>query len=231
MPTNSVEVTLLNVSDKSLGISAMVYMLFKRVMDLIGGVVGVILLSPLLLMVATAIRLDSPGPILADTPKRVGKDGRLFHMYKFRSMVQNAHEVLEQNPKLMEEYKKNSYKILNDPRVTRVGRIIRRFSIDEFPQFFNILKGDMSLVGPRAYYPFELEEQQIKYPNSRKFVKIILSGKPGVTGIWQVSGRSNINFDKRVEMDASYVQKKSALYDILLILKTIPAVISGKGAI
>lgn len=200
-------------------------------MDLGGGIVGVVFLSPILMMVALAIKLDSQGPILADTPKRVGKDGRLFRMYKFRSMVQNAHEVLEQNPKLMEEYKKNSYKIFNDPRITRVGRFIRRFSIDEFPQFFNILKGDMSLVGPRAYYPFELEEQQVKYPNSRKYVKIILSGKPGVTGIWQVSGRSNINFDKRVEMDAAYVQKKSVFYDIWLILKTIPAVISGKGAI
>jgi len=152
-------------------------------------------------------------------------------MYKFRSMVQNAHEVLEQDPKLLEQYRKNSYKIFNDPRITNVGKILRRFSIDEFPQFFNILTGDMSLVGPRAYYPFELEEQQIKYPKSRKFVKIILSGKPGVTGIWQVSGRSNINFDKRVEMDAEYLQKKSILYDIWLIIKTIPAVISGKGAI
>ena len=115
-------------------------------------------------------------------------------------MVQNAHEILEKNPKLLEEYKKNSYKIFNDPRVTRVGKFIRKYSIDEFPQFFNILKGDMSLVGPRAYYPYELEEQQKNYPASRKYVKVILSGKPGLTGVWQVTGRSEINFDKRIEM-------------------------------
>ncbi len=209
----------------------MIHNFLKRLMDILGSILGIIILSPLFLLVALAIMIDSPGPILADTPNRVGRNGKLFRMYKFRSMVQNAQDLLEQNPQLLEQYKKNSYKIFNDPRITNIGKIIRRFSIDEFPQFFNILKGDMSLVGPRAYYPFELEEQQVKYPKSRKFVKIILSGKPGVTGIWQVSGRSTINFDKRVEMDAKYVQKRSILYDFWLILKTVPAVISGKGAI
>ena len=123
------------------------------------------------------------------------------------------------------------YKIFNDPRITRVGRFIRRFSIDEFPQFFNIFSGEMSLVGPRAYYPYELEEQQKQYPESRKFVKIILSGKPGATGLWQVSGRSEINFDKRVEMDAHYLERRSLWYDFRIMLRTIPAVISGRGAI
>ncbi len=209
----------------------MIYNFLKRLIDILGSILGIIILSPLFLLVALAIMIDSPGPILADTPNRVGRNGKLFRMYKFRSMVQNAQDLLEQNPQLLEQYKKNSYKIFNDPRITNIGKIIRRFSIDEFPQFFNILKGDMSLVGPRAYYPFELEEQQVKHPKSRKFVKIILSGKPGVTGIWQVSGRSTINFDKRVEMDAKYVQKRSILYDFWLILETVPAVISGKGAI
>ncbi len=198
---------------------------------MVGLIVGLIFLSPLLLLVAIAIKLDSAGPILADTPMRAGKDGKLFKIYKFRSMVENAHEILEKDPKLLEEYKKNSYKIFNDPRVTRVGRILRRFSIDELPQLFNILKGEMSLVGPRAYYPFELEEQQVKYPESKKFVKIILSGKPGLTGLWQVTGRSQINFDKRVEMDADYVRRRSLPYDFWIMLKTIPAVIIGKGAI
>lgn len=209
----------------------MVYDFVKRMLDILGSFLGIILLSPIFLIVALAIKIDSAGPILANTPNRVGKDGKLFTMYKFRSMVENAQEILQKNRKLMEEYKKHSYKIINDPRITYVGKFIRRFSIDELPQLINILKGDMSMVGPRAYYPFELEEQQIKYPTSRKFVKIILSSKPGVTGIWQVSGRSQINFDKRVEMDAWYVQKKSIIYDILILLKTIPAVISGKGAI
>lgn len=209
----------------------MIYDLAKRLVDIIGSLLALLILSPFLLLVSLAIKLDSPGPVLADTPMRVGKEGKLFKMYKFRSMVKNAQNLLQQNPKLLEEYKKNSYKIFNDPRITRVGKIIRRFSIDEFPQFLNILKGDMSLVGPRAYYPFELEEQQIKYPSSRKFVKIILSGKPGVTGVWQTSGRSNINFDKRVEMDAWYVQKRSVVYDLIIMIKTVPTVISGKGAI
>src|SRR3990170_7473526 len=209
----------------------MLYNVFKRLADIFGSIVGLIFLAPLLLLVALAIKLDSLGPIMADTPMRAGKNGKLFKIYKFRSMVQNAHEILEKNPKLLEEYKRNSYKIFNDPRVTGVGRFIRKFSIDEFPQFFNILQGEMSLVGPRAYYPFELEEQQKKYPKSRDFVKVILSSKPGLTGVWQVSGRSEINFDKRVEMDAQYVQRRSVLYDIYLIAKTIPAVLFGRGAI
>lgn len=209
----------------------MFYDFSKRMVDIIGSLVGLILLSPILILVSLAIKIDSPGPVMADTPMRAGKLGKLFKIYKFRSMVQNAHELLEKNPKLLDEYKKNSYKILNDPRVTSVGKFIRRFSIDELPQFFNILKGDMSIVGPRAYYPYELDEQQEKYPASKKFVKIILSGKPGLTGLWQVTGRSEINFDKRVEMDARYVEKRSIIYDFWIILRTIPAVLSGKGAI
>lgn len=212
----------------------MLYDFAKRIIDFVGSFLGLIILSPPLLLVAIAIKIDSPGPILADTPMRVGKDGNLFRMYKFRSMIMGAHDLLHNDPnfkKLLKQYQKNSYKIYDDPRITGVGKFIRKYSIDELPQFINIFLGEMSLVGPRAYYPFELEEQQIKYPSSRKYVKIILSGKPGVTGVWQVSGRSNINFDKRVEMDAAYVQRRSILYDLILILKTIPAVISGKGAI
>lgn len=209
----------------------MIYDFSKRLVDMAGSLTALILLSPFLLLVSVAIRLDSAGPVMADTPMRVGKNGRLFKMYKFRSMVQNAQQILDNNPKLLAEYKKNSYKIFKDPRVTKVGKFIRRFSIDEFPQFFNILKGEMGLVGPRAYYPYELAEQQEKYPSSRKFVKIILSGKPGVTGLWQVSGRSQINFDKRVKMDAEYVKRRSLMYDFWIMLKTIPAVLSGRGAV
>ena len=209
----------------------MIYDFLKRIIDLVGALVGIVILFPIFLLVSLAIKWDSLGPILADTPKRVGQNGKLFKMYKFRSMVQNAHEILEQNPKLLEEYKKNNYKIFDDPRVTKIGKLIRRFSIDELPQFFNILQGEMSLVGPRAYYPFELEEQQLKYPESRKYVKVILSGKPGLTGLWQVSGRSEIDFDRRVKMDAGYIQKRNIFFDIWLILKTIPAVLTGKGAV
>lgn len=209
----------------------MLYDFLKRVLDIVGSILGLILLSPLLLATAFLIKLSSPGPILADTPMRVGKEGKYFKMHKFRSMVVDALEILQKDPELLKQYKKNSFKIENDPRITGIGRFIRKFSIDELPQLWNILKGDMSIVGPRAYYPFELQEQQKKYPNSREFVKIILSAKPGLTGVWQVSGRSQINFDKRVEMDAQYVQRRSILYDIYLILKTVPAVLLGKGAI
>ncbi len=209
----------------------MFYDFVKRLMDIFGSLFGIIIFSPILIAVSAAIRLDSRGPVMADTPMRVGKDGKLFKMYKFRSMVVGAQDLLQKNPELLKEYKKNSYKLHNDPRVTKVGKFIRKFSIDEFPQFFNIIKGEMSLVGPRAYYPFELEEQQKKYPKSRDFVKVILSSKPGLTGVWQVSGRSQINFDKRVEMDAQYVQRRSVLYDIYLIVKTIPAVLFSRGAV
>ncbi len=209
----------------------MFYDVVKRLMDIVGSVVGLVIFSPVLFLAAIAIKINSKGPIMADTPMRVGKHGKLFKMYKFRSMVQGAQELLHKNPQLLKQYKQNSYKIPDDPRITKVGKFIRKFSVDEFPQFINILEGDMTLVGPRAYYPFELEDQQKKYPSSKEFVKIILSAKPGLTGVWQVSGRSEINFDKRVEMDAQYVQRRSILFDIYIILKTIPAVLMGKGAV
>lgn len=211
--------------------SVVSYEFLKRLLDIVGSMVGIIIASPWMLLTALLIKVDSSGPVLADTPKRVGKDGRLFKMYKFRSMYINAIEILERDPKLMEEYKKNSYKLKNDPRVTKVGRFIRKTSIDELPQLFNIFRGEMCLVGPRAYYPFELEEQQKKYPQTRKFVDIIMKAKPGLTGVWQISGRSEINFDKRVEMDAEYVLRRSIFYDLWIILKTIPAVVLRKGAV
>lgn len=214
----------------------MLYDLAKRVVDILGSIFGLVLLSPFLLIIAIAIKLDSRGPVFADTPQRVGRDGKLFKMYKFRSMFIGSHDILHNNPKykdLLEKYKKNSYKLAidEDPRITRVGKLLRRTSIDELPQLINIFKGEMSVVGPRAYYPFELEEQQINHPQSRKYVKIILTGKPGLTGLWQVSGRSGINFDKRVKIDAEYIIRRSILFDFLIILKTIPAVLSGKGAV
>ena len=176
----------------------------KRILDVVGGVVLLLLFAPICLIAAIAIVLDTPGPVLADTPKRVGRYGRLFKLFKFRSMVIRAHEKLRSDPrlaKLFSEYKKNSYKLREDPRVTRVGRFIRKHSLDEIPQLLNVLKGDMSLVGPRPYYPDELSEQQKKYPHTRELVKIVLSAKPGITGMWQVSGRSEVNFDKRIQMD------------------------------
>jgi lipopolysaccharide/colanic/teichoic acid biosynthesis glycosyltransferase len=206
----------------------------KRFIDLVGGILLLILFSPIFLITAIAIKITSPGPIFADTPKRVGKDGKLFHLFKFRSMIVNAHRLLKRDPKfkkLYQDYKRSSYKLHEDPRVTKVGKFIRKYSIDEVPQFINVIRGEMSIVGPRAYYPDELVEQQDRYPHTKKLVKEVLSVKPGITGYWQVSGRSEINFDKRIEMDAYYARKKSLVFDILIMLKTPWAMISGKGAI
>ncbi len=206
----------------------------KRLLDIVFSLFLLIIFSPIILITAIAIKIDSRGPILADTPERVGKNGKPFKMYKFRSMIENAHEILRENPKFARyysEYRKGSYKLKDDPRITKMGHFIRKHSLDEVPQFLNILYGDMSLVGPRAYYPDELREQQKKYPNTRDSVKVVLSVKPGLTGYWQVSGRSEINFDKRIEMDAQYVRRRSIIYDLVIILKTPWAMISGKGAL
>ncbi len=213
---------------------SVIYEILKRLIDIVFSLILIVIFSPIIIIVAIAIKLDSKGPILADTPERVGKNGKLFKMYKFRSMIENAHELLRENPKFAElyrDYKKGSYKLKDDPRITNVGHFIRKHSLDEVPQFFNILKGDMSLVGPRAYYPDELRDQQMRYPETRESVKIVLSVRPGVTGYWQVSGRSEINFDKRIKMDAEYVKKRSVLYDLSIISKTPGAMISGKGAL
>ncbi len=206
----------------------------KRIIDLLGSLLLGALFFPFCIVTAVAIKLDSPGPILADTPQRVGKNGKLFKLYKFRSMVINAHDKLRNDPKLAKlysEYKRNSYKLKEDPRVTRVGRFIRKHSLDEIPQLLNVIKGEMSLVGPRPYYPDELVEQQRKYPHTKNLVKVVLSAKPGITGFWQVSGRSEVNFDKRIKMDADYVKKRSLVLDISILLKSPWAMISGKGAV
>lgn len=210
------------------------YIVVERLIDIVFSITLLIFFLPIVILTAIAIKLDSKGPILADTPQRVGKKGRLFKMYKFRSMVENAHEILRENPKyskLYDVYKRGSYKLKDDPRITRAGQFIRKHSLDEIPQLVNILRGEMSLVGPRAYYPDELKNQQGKYPHTADSVKVVLSVKPGLTGFWQVSGRSEINFDKRIEMDAMYVRKRSILYDLWIIAKTPWAMITGKGAL
>ena len=212
----------------------MFYEAAKRLIDVLVAFTLLVVFSPLLIIIPISIKLTSSGPVFADIPKRVGKNGRLFRMYKFRSMIYNAHDLLLKDPKfckLYEEYKKRSYKLKDDPRITKVGKLIRRFSVDELPQIFNVLRGEMSIVGPRAYFPDELEDQQRVYPGTKKYVEELLKTKPGITGDWQVSGRSEVNFDKRVKMDAGYVRKKSVFQDIMIILKTPWAMLSGKGAL
>lgn len=216
----------------------MFYDAAKRTIDIIGSLMLLLIFSPVMILVAILIKLTSQGPILF-TPARVGKNGELFRMLKFRSMYMynikgslvHAEKYLQSNPKLMAAYQKNSYKLKNDPRITSVGKFIRRFSLDETPQLFNVLFADMSLVGPRAYQKDELDHQQKVYPKTSKYVKIILQARPGASGPWQVSGRSFINFDKRVEMDAEYIKRRSVIYDIRLILETPIVMISGRGAI
>lgn len=216
----------------------MYYDITKRIIDVTGATFLLIIFSPVMLITAVAIKLTSNGPILVEktntSSKRMGKGGKLFRLFKFRSMIVNAHEVMKTDPKfekLYKEYKKSSYKLFDDPRVTVVGKFIRKHSIDETPQFINVIKGEMSLVGPRAYLPDELKEQQKKYPKTKSLVEEMLKAKPGITGFWQVSGRSNVNFDKRIEMDAFYARKRSILLDILILIKTPWAMISGKGAV
>ena len=210
------------------------YEIIKRIIDLALVIILLIIFTPAMIITAFLIKTTSEGPIFADTPKRVGKNGKKFYAYKFRSMIVNAHELLKTDPKyerLHEKYKKSSYKLQKDPRLTKIGKALRKYSIDETPQFFNVLKGEMSIVGPRPYYVDELEEQQEKYPQTKILVKEMLRVKPGISGFWQVSGRSNVNFDKRIEMDAYYARKKSLLLDLLILLKTPWVMISGKGAV
>lgn len=206
----------------------------KRVLDIVGASLLLILFSPICFVATILIKFDSEGPIFADVPERVGKNGKKFTMYKFRSMIENAHRMLRTDKSmkgLYEEYKNGSYKLKRDPRITRIGGFLRKHSIDEVPQFINVLKGDMSIVGPRAYYPDELIEQQNKYPETKALVKVVLSVKPGITGLWQVSGRSDVNFDKRVAIDAQYVENISLWTDLKIILKTPWTMITGKGAV
>jgi lipopolysaccharide/colanic/teichoic acid biosynthesis glycosyltransferase len=195
------------------------YTIGKRFLDIVGSIIALILFSPILLAAAIHIKLVSPnGPVLADTKKRVGKDGKEFIMYKFRSMIPNAQKWLESQPELYQKYKDNSYKLDPDPRLIKWGNFLRKSSIDEMPQLFNILKGEMSLVGPRAYFAFELDEQVKKYPQTAEDIKTALTVKPGLTGVWQTSGRSEIGFVERIKMDADYASKRSLLYDLLIIL-------------
>lgn len=210
----------------------MLYDFAKRFLDVLGAVVGLILFSPVLVISAILIKLTSEGPIFVEHSDRVGKNGSIFRMLKFRTMVKNSHQLIRTDPKfkkLFSEYKDNSFKLVNDPRVTKIGGFLRKASIDELPQFFNVIAGDMSLVGPRAYYPDELEEQKKKFPRCREFVKEALKVKPGMTGLWQVSGRSQIGFEKRIEMDAKYSTQRSLLSDLRIILETPQAILKGEG--
>ena len=196
--------------------------LVKRLMDIAGGIVGLLITAILTVFIAPAILMDSPGPVFF-SQIRVGKNGRRFRIYKFRSMYRDAEER-KKELEAQNEMSGPMFKIGNDPRITRVGAFLRRTSLDEFPQFFNVLRGDMSLVGTRP--PTEEEfEQYDEYYRRR------ISMKPGLTGLWQVSGRSEIEkFDDVVKMDLKYIDNWSLQLDVKILLQTVQAVLGGRGA-
>jgi lipopolysaccharide/colanic/teichoic acid biosynthesis glycosyltransferase len=203
--------------------------IFKRTIDIFSSVFLIVLFSPIMLVTIILIKVTSPGPVLF-RQKRVSKDSQEFLMYKFRSMYtgDNDKRLRENYPKLWKKYKESGWKLpmSEDPRITPIGKLIRASSIDEFPQLFNVLKGEMSLVGPRAYREEELQEYEKKYPRTKKYINDIRSVKPGITGIWQTSGRNDINFEQRAKLDSHYVRNQSFCQEILIILKTPMSMIS-----
>ena len=199
-----------------------VYLVLKRLMDIVGASLGLLLASPIMLIVAILIKFEDPkGPIFF-SQVRNGAYPKTFKMYKFRSMYIDAEERLEELMHLNEQ-SGPAFKIKDDPRITKVGKLIRKTSLDELPQLFNVLKGDMSLVGPRPAIPREIE-QYTPYQMQRLLVK------PGLTCIWQVSGRNNIGFDEWVELDIEYIKTRNLWLDIKLILMTIPAMLGDENA-
>lgn len=203
----------------------MTYSFLKRTVDITASATALLLLSPVFLVTSLAIKNDSKGPAMF-TQKRIGKDGKLFEIYKFRTMVPDADkklfELLEKDEEAAKEYKLNK-KLKNDPRITKLGAFLRKTSIDELPQLINVLKGDMSLVGPRPYLPREMEDMEGYYDT-------IVESKPGITGLWQVSGRSNTTFEERMKFDLEYNENKSLKYDMDLLFKTVGSVVKGDGA-
>ena len=206
---------------------AIYYKCTKRAFDIFCGIIGIVLLLPLIIVVFVGNLISKDkGPVFY-IQKRIGANGKLFKIYKFRTMVVGADKklriYLKEHPKEAKEYHKYK-KLNNDPRITKFGMILRKTSLDEFPQFINILKGDMSLVGPRPYLYKEKKEM-------KNYYKTIVSCKPGLTGIWQVSGRSNVTFEDRLEMDVEYTKTKCMKTDLKLILKTFGKIFKKEGAL
>jgi exopolysaccharide biosynthesis polyprenyl glycosylphosphotransferase len=198
-------------------------LLIKRLIDILFVLCIAPFLVPLFVLTAIAIKIDSPGPVFF-VQERVGLRKRIFKMYKFRSMVENSEELLKDIEHLNEAQGPN-FKIKNDPRVTRVGKLIRKTSLDEFPQFFNVFMGDMSLVGPR---PMSLRDVDLF---DRGMQRKRFSVKPGLTCLWQISGRSELTFDQWLELDLAYIENWSLGLDFKILLKTIPVVLKGSGAV
>lgn len=199
------------------------YRYIKRFMDVILATIALVVLSPIFLIIAIAIKIESKGPVFFKHT-RIGKNGKIIKLYKFRSMVINAEELIKSfTPEQMKEYKEN-YKLTNDPRITKIGKFLRKTSLDELPQLLNIIKGDLSIIGPRPVVTDELK----KYgANTEKF----LSVTPGLTGYWAANGRSCTTYEQRMQMELYYIDNLSLKMDVKVFFKTIEAVIKREGAI
>lgn len=210
------------IDRKNPAYSRLMFRVIKRSMDIFGALLCLLATWPIWLIVALAIKVEDGGPILFRR-RVIGKDGQIFHALKIRTMLTNAHEILQKNPDLLREFQKN-YKLKNDPRLTRVGKWLRKSSLDEMPQFINVLKGDMSLVGPRIVTEKELERY-----GEFKFER--LKVRPGLTGFWQVSGRTTTDYEERIQMDRFYIYKCNIWMDLIILFKTPYKVLKGDGAV
>ena len=221
------QIDIKEATKKNVSGGKLFYRLIKRIIDIIGGIVGCLLLIPItfVLYIANLVSKENKGPLFYEQ-LRIGKNGKQFRIYKYRSMVMNADEklweYLNNNPEAKEEYTKYK-KLKNDPRITRIGRFIRKTSIDEFPQFINVLKGDMSLVGPRPYLHREIDDMGKGY---NEIIKV----KPGLTGPWQTAGRSSVSFEDRVAMDTEYVKTYSLIKDAKFLFKTFTKLLKNQDA-
>lgn len=207
-------------------IKTLVYISIKRLIDIIVGIIGLIILIPLTLIIKIASVCTGDFDRVIFVQKRIGKNGKEFNFYKYRSMIPNADEVLfkmlKENKEIAKEYKKNK-KLKNDPRITKVGRVLRKTSIDELPQLINVLIGDMSLIGNRPYLPREKEDMG-------EYFNDIVKTKPGLTGYWQVSGKDDVSFENRLKLEKYYSNNRSFRLDVKIFFKTFGAVIGGHGA-
>ncbi|WFA88435.1 sugar transferase [Paenibacillus amylolyticus] len=199
-----------------------VYLFMKRMLDLLGSFIGLIILCPLFAVIGLLIKIEAPQGSVFFRQVRVGQNGKEFHMYKFRSMVANAEDLLEQ---LIDqnEVNGNMFKMKNDPRITRIGKFIRKTSLDELPQLWNVFRGEMSLVGPRPALPREVK-------NYTSYDRQRLQMIPGCTGLWQVSGRNSVGFEEMVELDLTYARERSMVVDIKIIFRTFKVLVGSKDA-
>ena len=202
-----------------------IYFFVKRLIDIVLSFIGIVILLPVFIIFSILIKLDSKGPVFF-TQERIGKKGKKIKIFKYRSMIINAEEKLEElmkkDKKIREEYTTNK-KLENDPRITKIGYFIRRYSVDELPQLLNVFIGNMTLVGPRPYLPREQKDMG-------KYYDDIIKCKPGITGLWQVSGRSDLSFEHRLKLDEEYTKNRGLIYDAKILFKTFGAVVGKKGA-